>query len=180
MKRWGRILLGVVLVVVAAWLVGRAFLNVQLPSRAGRRDAFPDPMTANLSLREAFASLPDDGGAPAEFRLLDDNALAWVERWRLLAGARERLDICYFILHQDVFGMSFLGHLVKKAGEGVEIRVLLDGMGTRCPAIFRGNDYLDTLVGTERIKVRMYRPLPFRYLDAFPDPEPGGGPAERP
>lgn len=153
--------------VAAVWLLGRMFLEVQLPERAGRRDAFPDPMTASLSLREAFAALPAEGEERAEIRLLDDNALAWVERWRLLADARERLDICYFILRQDIYGMSFLGHLVKKAGEGVEIRVLLDAMGTRMSRDLRGNDYLDTLVNLEQVQVRMYRPLFFRYLDAF-------------
>ncbi len=100
-------------------------------------------------------------------RRLDDNSAAWVERWRLLAEARERLDISYFVLKQDVFGAAFLGHLVKKAKAGLEIRVLLDAMGTKMSRTFRGNDYLDTLVNTEKIVVRMYRPLLFRFLDAF-------------
>ncbi len=100
-------------------------------------------------------------------RLLEDNPEAWLTRWRLLDGARERLDICYFILKQDVFGTAFLGHLVQKARKGVQIRILLDAMGTKMSRSFTGNDYLDALVNTGNITIRMYRPLIYRYADAF-------------
>lgn len=152
---------------VALWVLGRAFLTVQLPSREGRRHAFPDPMDSEVTLREAFDSLPHEGGQKASLRLLEDNPHAWLERWRLLEGARERLDICYFILKQDVFGTAFLGHLVKKAREGVRIRILLDAMGTKMSLSFTGNDYLDALISTGNISIRMYRPLIYRYADAF-------------
>lgn len=155
------------LVFAAIWGGARISLEVQLPRREGPHGAFPDPMVGDMSLREAFKALPDEGGEKTQVRLLDENVLAWLERWRLLESARESLDICYFILEQDVFGVSFLGHLIKKAEEGVQIRVLLDAMGTKMSRSFQGNDYIDTLVNTERVKVRMYRPLPYRYLDAF-------------
>lgn len=167
MKRFGKSLLLIMGGLAVVWLGGNLLLEVQLPDRNGRRDGFPDPMNPGMSLREAFELLPDGRSEKAHLRLLDDNSDAWVERWRLLAAARERLDISYFILKQDVFGMAFLGHLVLKAREGLEIRVNLDAMGTKMSRTFRGNDYLDTLVNTEKIEVRMYRPLPFRYLDAF-------------
>ncbi|MEZ4599475.1 MAG: phosphatidylserine/phosphatidylglycerophosphate/cardiolipin synthase family protein [Syntrophotaleaceae bacterium] len=152
---------------VGLWVLGRAFLTVQLPSREGRREAFPDPMGSEVTLREAFDTLPHEGGQKASLRLLEDNSQAWLERWRLLDGAGERLDICYFILKQDVFGTAFLGHLVQKAREGVEIRILLDAMGTKMSRSFTGNDYLDALVNTGNITIRMYRPLIYRYTDAF-------------
>lgn len=152
---------------LAVWLIGRALLTVQLPDRQGGRNAFPDPMEDGVSLRTSFEQLPIEGGQKTPVRLVDDNTLAWLERWRLLQGARERLDICYFILKQDVFGTAFLGHLVKKAQEGVQMRVLLDAMGTKMSRSFQGNDYLDTLVNTGNVSLRMYRPLVYRYTDAF-------------
>jgi phosphatidylserine/phosphatidylglycerophosphate/cardiolipin synthase-like enzyme len=166
MKRFGKWALVVLGVLVVAWVAGNLLLEVQLPKRPDRA-LFPDPLDPEVSLREAFDSLPHEEGDRAHLRLLDDNSQAWVERWRLLAGARKHLDISYFILKQDVFGMAFLGHLVQKAHEGVEIRILLDAMGTRMSRSFRGNDYLDALVNTEKIAVKMYRPVSFRYLDAF-------------
>jgi len=151
---------------VALWLLGRAFLTVQLPAREGRRHAFPDPMASDITLREVFQGLPHEGGEKT-LRVLEDNPHAWLERWSLLRDARERLDICYFILKQDVFGTAFLGHLVQKAREGVQIRILLDALGTKMSRSFTGNDYLDALVNTGNITIRMYRPLIYRYTDAF-------------
>ncbi|HSQ15037.1 MAG TPA: phosphatidylserine/phosphatidylglycerophosphate/cardiolipin synthase family protein, partial [Candidatus Binatia bacterium] len=95
------------------------------------------------------------------------NTEAWAARWRLLAKARESLDVSYFILNQDVFGYSFLGHLLHKAREGVRMRVLLDALGTRMSLNVSGNDYLDTLVGFKNVTLKMYRPLFFRFTDAF-------------
>jgi putative cardiolipin synthase len=153
--------------VVALWLAAHLLLNVQFPDS-------PDPPGTPLSrpppsasLREIFANLPAAGSGEAGVMLLDGNAAAWVERWRLLADARERLDISYFILKQDVFGVAFLGALAHKAHEGLRIRILLDAMGTKMSRNLDGNDYLDALVRTPNVSVRMYRPLRFRYLDAF-------------
>jgi phosphatidylserine/phosphatidylglycerophosphate/cardiolipin synthase-like enzyme len=167
MKRFGKSLLFIMGGLAVAWMTGNLLLEVQLPDRSGRREGFPDPMNPDLSLREVFDLLPDGGGEEIRVSLLDDNSAGWVERWRLLAAARERLDIGYFILKQDIFGMAFLGHILHKAHEGLDIRILLDAMGTRMSRTLRGNDYLDTLVNTKKIAVRIYRPLPFRYLDAF-------------
>ncbi len=167
MHKLKKVALGGFLSIIALWLVGRLVLTVQLPDRQGRRNAFPDPMESGPSLRAVFDRLPDGNIEKSPLRLIDDNTLAWLERWRLLQGARERLDICYFILKPDVFGISFLGLLVQKAKEGLRIRVLLDAMGTKMSRSFKGNDYLDTLVSTGNVSLRMYRPLFYRYADAF-------------
>ena len=47
------------------------------------------------------------------------------------------------------------------------MRVMLDAMGTKMSRSFQGNDYLDSLVNTGNIAIRMYRPLIYRYSDAF-------------
>src|SRR5687768_12887362 len=81
------------------------------------------------STREAFEELQPAGGK-TDVALLSDNATAWVERWRLIDGAKERIDATYFIVDPDVFGFAFLGHLYERAAAGVKIRFLLDGRGS--------------------------------------------------
>jgi phosphatidylserine/phosphatidylglycerophosphate/cardiolipin synthase-like enzyme len=166
-RRFGRFVLIALVGVIASWLVGHLFLDVQFPDPvATSADAEPsherEPPT-----REVFESLPAERTAAALVTLLDDNAMAWVERWRLLANARKRLDISYFILKQDVFGIAFLGHLIHKAGQGVTVRVVLDAIGTKMSRSVKGNDYLDTLVQTPNVTAKLYRPLRYRFQDAF-------------
>jgi putative cardiolipin synthase len=166
-RRRGRFIAMAAALVIALWLAARLSLDVQFPDS-------PDPPGTPLSrpppdapLRDIFANLPAAGSGEVGVVLLDGNAAAWVERWRLLTDARERLDISYFILKQDVFGIAFLGALAHKAHEGLRIRILLDAMGTNMSRNLDGNDYLDALVRTPNVSVRMYRPLRFRYLDTF-------------
>jgi phosphatidylserine/phosphatidylglycerophosphate/cardiolipin synthase-like enzyme len=166
LRHCGLIFLIALAALAGLWTAGNLLLEVQLPDRSGRHIKALKS-SENLTLREVFESLPAEGGENSHIRLLDDNTAAWAERWRLLADAREHLDISYYILKRDIFGVAFLGHLLHKAREGVSINILLDAIGTKLPRQLSGNDYLDTLVNTERVTVKMYRPLFFRYLDVF-------------
>jgi cardiolipin synthase C len=151
----------------AAWVLGNLLLDVQLAGHNENRKETPLPAPAGATLRDVFETFPQKGGPDSRIELLEGNTEAWAARWRLLAEARESLDVSYFILNQDVFGFSFLGHLLHKAREGVRIRILLDALGTRMSLDVSGNDYLDTLVGIENVTLKMYRPLFFRFTDAF-------------
>lgn len=117
------------------------------------------PYRDGMSLRQVFETFPEYGAGTAQLRLLRDNNLAWTARWDLLDKAKERIDVSYFILKQDVFGVAFLGHLLEKAKQGVKIRMLLDAFGSKLSWHPEGNDYLDALVNTGNVEVRMYRPL---------------------
>ncbi len=48
---------------------------------------------------------------------------------RVVDAARERLDVCTFILGRDTFGSEFLERISARAREGVRVRLLVDGMG---------------------------------------------------
>ena len=44
-------------------------------------------------------------------------------------GAHQRLDICTFVLGKDVLGDEICELLVRRAREGIQVRLLLDGIG---------------------------------------------------
>jgi putative cardiolipin synthase len=122
---------------------------------------------AGRSLRETFESLPDCGGGPASLRVFSDNNESWIERWRLLASARSTIDVSYFILHEDVFGLSFLGHLLERARAGVEVRILVDSVGTKMSREFAGNGFLEVMASLPNVKIATYRPLWRRWMEAL-------------
>jgi len=47
----------------------------------------------------------------------------------VIDAARERLDICTFIIGNDALGREVVVRLAQRAAEGVRVRVLLDGFG---------------------------------------------------
>ncbi|MFU8817295.1 MAG: phospholipase D-like domain-containing protein [Pseudomonadales bacterium] len=125
------------------------------------------PTIPTGDLRAAFAALPGDHVGEVAVRPLIDNVEAWTERWRLLAGAEQRLDVGYFILTEDVFGMAMLGHLLHKAEQGVRVRLLLDAMGRTMGRDIDRDDCVPALVGLAGLEVRAYRPMRARLLDAL-------------
>jgi phosphatidylserine/phosphatidylglycerophosphate/cardiolipin synthase-like enzyme len=158
---------GIVRGLVLAVILGAVYLLATPHDPRGPAVTPLAPWTAGASLRETFESFPPTGDETAEVRLIRSNSEAWLERWRLLASARHSIDLSYFILHQDVFGMAFLGHLLERARSGVHIRLLLDAQGTKMSWTPIGNDVLDELVATGNVEIRTYRPLPRRALEAL-------------
>lgn len=170
MKRKTALLVAAVMAgLLTAWAVGRG-----ITTRGNEGGVEPAPAMTRLapyhpgmSLREAFDTLPASADRTA-LTLLLDNTDAWTARWRLLESARQSLDISYFILREDLFGAAFLGHLLKKAKEGVRTRLLFDAQGTAMSFVSpRGNDWLDTLANTGNVKLKLFRPLLNRYVQAL-------------
>ncbi|OGQ25315.1 MAG: hypothetical protein A2138_04720 [Deltaproteobacteria bacterium RBG_16_71_12] len=109
------------------------------------------------SLRAAFEQMP--APASARLRVLSDNVDAWVARWRLIESAERSVDVQYFIVEPDAFGMSLLGLLCEKANAGVKVRLMVDSRGTAALSrTWMGVDWLQELVraGAE---VRVYNPV---------------------
>lgn len=145
---------------IAAW-VAAPWVDAALLER----DAL-EPWSPGMSLRATFETFPAPAGPPPRLRVLDENELAWVERWRLLGAARARIDAASFIVRDDVFGLAFLGHLLERARAGVKVRLLVDAHGTKMSRSPFQEDYLDELAG-EGIDVRVYRPIPSRVAQAI-------------
>lgn len=60
-----------------------------------------------------------------------------------IAGARDFVHIEYYIIRDDALGRRVVGALTEKARQGVEVRLLVDGLG--CARLPR--DFFDAFVG---------------------------------
>ncbi len=94
----------------------------------------------------------------ASTQLIVDNNDAWYVRWKLLSEAESTIDISLYSLHNDVFGKAFLGLLLKKAEEGVRIKLIVDAKAT---SYFTGigKDYLEELASFENVEIKAYNPM---------------------
>lgn len=67
--------------------------------------------------------------AYADFHLQPDGRTAWQALKAILEGAQHRIDLCTFILKNDEVGLEALRILSQKARAGVQVRLMVDGMG---------------------------------------------------
>lgn len=117
-----------------------------------------------LPLRQAFERLPtpcpEAACARGAVRLLSDGPEAWVARWKMIEQAESTIDTVYFILADDVFGQAFLAHLLRKAKQGVKVRLMLDATGSKDFKLAGtgGKDLLQELVGAGA-EVKIYVPM---------------------
>lgn len=151
--------------VIFAWLLARIFLIDDITRSGENSTTRLGPFRAGGTLAEAFASLSEAPASAVSISLLADNNRAWTTRWKMLDAAQHSIDVQYFILKNDIFGLSFLGHLLKKAREGVAVRLFLDAMGLKMSHV--GHARLNALAGTKGIDIRLYRPLNRRYFQAL-------------
>ena len=116
------------------------------------------------SLRAAFDAMPD--GAVARVRILDDNVDAWVARYNAIESAKQSIDVQYFILDPDAYGLALLGHLAEKARMGVKVRLMVDARGA-FGTIRSGQRFLLQEAQRAGVDVRVYNPLIFQAADAI-------------
>ncbi|MBR4571601.1 MAG: phosphatidylserine/phosphatidylglycerophosphate/cardiolipin synthase family protein [Candidatus Riflebacteria bacterium] len=104
----------------------------------------------------------------ADIRLIYGNYDAWYARWNLLSQAHKSIDVQYFIIEKDCFGLSLLGKLLEKAKAGVKIRLMVDTRGSNKLSILtRG--YLVELAKNSNVEVRIYNPITSNVLNIFTD-----------
>jgi cardiolipin synthase len=77
-------------------------------------------------LIESFGLAPC---APCRVRLHQDGVESAAALFATMAEARQRLDICTYILGDDPFGREAMQHMMESAQRGVQVRLLLDGVG---------------------------------------------------
>ncbi|MDD3147705.1 MAG: phosphatidylserine/phosphatidylglycerophosphate/cardiolipin synthase family protein, partial [Candidatus Riflebacteria bacterium] len=85
--------------------------------------------------------------------------------------ARRSIDVQYFIMDKDIFGYSLLGMLLKKAQQGLKIRLLLDARGTKkLTRKLVGQDFLQELTEYPNVEVKVFNPVHTNLLSVFTDP----------
>jgi cardiolipin synthase len=67
--------------------------------------------------------------SPARISLHQDGAESAAALFATMSSAQSRLDICTYILGDDEFGRKVTQHMMERARNGVEVRLLLDGVG---------------------------------------------------
>ncbi len=67
--------------------------------------------------------------APARIAMHRDGAQSAAALFHAMRSARSRLDICTYILGNDAFGRKTMQAMMERAAAGVQVRLLLDGVG---------------------------------------------------
>lgn len=140
--------------------VGPARRPVSVPPASS---ALLPGLAAPGALNRAYDAIPVPEAHNARVRASVVNNGSWLAAWNILDSAREHVDASYYIFNRDVFGRAFLGQLLRKQRQGVQVRLLLDAAGdsfgrTGFTSTGRGQDYLQELVEAGA-KVRIYNPL---------------------
>jgi len=127
---------------------------------------------AGLTAVSVFDELArQSGNQKALTRLITDNPESWYARWYMLSTAKRSIDITYFIVKDDIFGKSFLGLLIKKAKEGVKIRLMMDARGSvELTHKIMAQDFLQEVLETPGIEVKVYNPAASNLLKMFSKP----------
>ena len=77
-------------------------------------------------LIESFGLAPS---APSAIRLHQDGSESAAALFATMSSAIGRLDICTYILGNDAFGREAMQHMIERARSGVQVRLLIDGVG---------------------------------------------------
>jgi cardiolipin synthase len=99
----------------------------KLPRRVLRRAGVPSQCAHWAeALIESFGLAPC---APASIRLHQDGGESAGALFATMAKAAVRLDICTYILGDDAFGRNAMQGMMERARCGVQVRLLVDGVG---------------------------------------------------
>src|ERR1700728_366168 len=95
-------------------------------ARAPRAGARPAERHWAKDLIESFG-LP--APSPALVTMHQDGKESAAALFAAMSSAVSRLDICTYILGDDEFGRETMQRMIERARSGVEVRLLLDGVG---------------------------------------------------
>ena len=104
-------------------MFGRRKLPRKTLQRAGAR---PAERHWAKDLIESFGLPPSSA---ARIAMHQDGTESAAALFAIMSSATSRLDICTYILGDDPFGREVMQRMVERARNGVEVRLLLDGVG---------------------------------------------------
>ena len=146
-------------VAVPAYLIlGRRKLNLRAGIPAAKLDA-PSPRTLPASEASRTDLMLRSYGIPGattgnQVRMLTTGQEGWQGLTEVIDQARKTLDVETFIFSTDGTGQEILNRLVKKAESGVQVRLLIDAIGS----FHTSQSFLEPLVSAGGSVVR-YMPL---------------------
>jgi cardiolipin synthase C len=119
---------------------------------------------------EVFKTATGGIDRAADVALHYSNSHSWYSRWKLLNEAKQSIDVQYFIVEKDIFGMALQGVLLRKAKEGVKIRFMMDARGTKgLTRKLMGQDFVQELSAFPNVEVRTFSPVHRNLLTAVFD-----------
>lgn len=80
-----------------------------------------------LNLEYSNAALTDNKSV----QLISDGQEKFDLLFKDIQNAKNRIHICYFIIKDDFLGNQLIDLLTQKAAEGVQVRLLMDAMGSK-------------------------------------------------
>ncbi len=109
----------------------RPLLARQDASLHENRLLFSDPRTSgyqdliHMQLNSSYSLLTQDN----KVEVFDDGAELFEQMLASLKGAKNHIHMEYFIIRDDLLGRLMMEILAEKARQGVEVKLLYDGMG---------------------------------------------------
>ena len=120
--------------------------------------------TAGLSRTQTLVSTL--GLPPAStydhFELHEDGHEARQSLMAMIDGATTTLDICVFVMGHDVLGQEVAWHLIQSAQKGVQVRLLVDGVGAYLGGRVNWRALTKAGVHVTRFVSPFFSPLPGR------------------
>jgi cardiolipin synthase len=104
-------------------MFGRRKLPRKRLQRSGARSS------ANHWAQDLIESFGLAASSPAAINMHQDGRDSADALFSVMASAVSRLDICTYILGDDAFGREAMQRMIERARRGVEVRLLLDGVG---------------------------------------------------
>jgi len=106
------------------WSIPREKANLTTPA-LGRLPANSRKIAYLMMQASIFPPSEDNS-----INIIDDGIKAYTTLFNMLEGAEKSIEIATFILGPDELGKAFIRLLAKKASDGLEVRLLLDGLGS--------------------------------------------------
>ncbi|PUE36049.1 phosphatidylserine/phosphatidylglycerophosphate/cardiolipin synthase family protein [Limnohabitans sp. Jir72] len=96
------------------------------------------------------------------FELHEDGRQARQSLMAMIDSATTTLDICVFVMGQDALGQEVALHLIQSAQKGVQVRLLVDGVGAYLGGRLNWRALTDAGVHVSRFVSPFLSPLPGR------------------
>jgi putative cardiolipin synthase len=124
---------------------------------------YPKTATVALTEQEAtsigkqFASASHERGTNSAYRIISVGVDGFLMRMEMINAAERTLDLQYYIFHGDESGRLLTDALIRAAGRGVRVRLLLDD-GETLP----GDEQIFAIADRPNVEVRVFNPFAYR------------------